>query len=172
MVIPSSDADQISGSATNRQSSKDPLSPAPKPIRNVSFDDDGVQFNIYPSSDEFSQEEVEAAWFSKAELHSIERGNSYTIFLLENRKSINERRYCSRGLEDETEESKREVTERVQAARAVVLNQQSIHREQGSSDPESIAALYGKVSSHHVIKAHMRAKDDQNFCLGGCFITT
>lgn len=170
--MPSPDAKKISGSSADSQSSKDPRSQEQKRIRTVSFDDDGVQCHGYSSSDKLSQEEVEAAWFTKAELHSIERGNSYTIFLMENRKPINERRYCARGLEDEMEEGKKEVTELVQAARAVVLNQQSIQREQGNFDPESIAALYGKVSSQRVTQAHMRAIEDQNFGAGGYFLTT
>ena len=114
-----------------------------------------------------SKEESQAIWYDNTELNQIQRENGYTVFMLEKGRTINEKRYCPRGLEGETETGKAHSSAAVQAAQAAVFDLQASQRSLGVDNSELIAATYRERSSKSIQEAHQHAIADEKEALDG-----
>jgi hypothetical protein len=95
-----------------------------------------------------SHEEIEAAWYSRAESKKILSKIRKTIYLMEKRSAkANSDRHCTRGLETLTPEGQGLKQHRRGHARNAVLDEQELQNEIGMPDPELIACLYREESS-------------------------
>ena len=93
--------------------------------------------------------------------HECNERHSYTVFMLEKGRKINENRYCPRGLESETETGKAEAEAKTKAAKAAVLKAQA----EGIDDPEIIANIYSNISSPCLQEAQSNGVADQKAAL-------
>ena len=93
---------------------------------------------------EYSEQEISQCWYSTDEYAKIRRECWYQIEALNSGKTLDGRRYCSRGLEGHTTDGSFIKTRNRKAAIDIVLFAQY---EEGSYDEDNIAVLYRQMTA-------------------------
>lgn len=109
----------------------------------------------------YSDDEIEEAWFSDEEFKNIRKDALFVAELIREGHEISDQ-HCTRGIEMYT--GSREARKRQQrktAIRWALLNEISLQSEEGNIDYDYIAKLYAKASSSCVAKAHALALEDK-----------
>ena len=93
---------------------------------------------------DYSEQEISQCWYSTDEYNKIRRDCWYQIEALNSGKTLNGRKYCSRGLEAHTTDGSFIKTRNRQAAIDIVLFAQY---EEGIYDEDNIAVLYQQMTA-------------------------
>jgi hypothetical protein len=97
--------------------------------------------------DDYSDEEYGNSWYFEEEYHTISQECFKIIMKMARGKRINRKKYSTRGLERMTPEIQDEKDARRREAYLAVQEEQSRQKRQGIYNPETIAALYRKVTA-------------------------
>jgi hypothetical protein len=98
---------------------------------------------LWCPTDGYSDEEMAAAWYSRAELKKIQSKIKKTILLMEaGSPKANSDRHCTRGFGSLTEEGRALKQRRQEDGKTAVLYEQEFQNEVGIPDPELLADLY------------------------------
>jgi hypothetical protein len=94
-------------------------------------------------TDGYSNKEMAAAWYDRAELKKIQSKIKQTFLRMQAGSSkANSDRHCTRGLESLTSEGRALKQRRREDAKNAVLDEQEFQNEVGIPDPELLADLY------------------------------
>ena len=124
-----------------------------RPKKTVSFST-CVKVRTTIHINDYTHEEIKAAWYAKEETSMICQDISTTIQLMFNGIDINEKYYCKRGLECLTLEGAKSKREKRRAAWDAVLNEQIDQQHHGVCDDGKIASIYMASAS---IQSHIHA---------------
>jgi hypothetical protein len=114
-------------------------SPKASKKRPISFSNTAVLCR----TDGYSDEEMTAAWYSRAELKNILFQIKKTLLLMEaGSPKANSDRHCTRGLASLTPEGRALKQRRREEAKTAVLDEQEFQNEVGFPDLELLADLY------------------------------
>jgi hypothetical protein len=104
-----------------------------------------VHFTL--SRDDYSPEELRAAWFQQEEYARITKDCCKQVSKMEDGEILKDKKYCSRGLEPHTRLCS--ITKRAnrKLAFSAVLDEQEEQQLLGVVDDEAIGQLYNRVSS-------------------------
>jgi hypothetical protein len=112
---------------------------------------------------DFSPEEIAASWMSDAEYTDTKIDMSKQILRVEEGRTMSDRRYCSRGLEQYTRANAFTRRENIQHCVRVVLREQDEQQNTGEFDENRIAeALHGVSSSCHMWAAVVGLRDQRD----------
>ena len=78
-----------------------------------------------PPIHHMTNEEWNATYYDGMDYHRMDRDNGYVVYMIENNRPINHKRYCVRGLEHETNCGKNKLIQRIQQAQLSVFRIQS-----------------------------------------------
>jgi hypothetical protein len=116
-------------------------------------------------TDGYSDEEMAAAWYSRAELKKIQSKLKKTLLLMEvGSPKASSDRHCTRGLGSLTPEGRALKQRRKEDAKTAVLYEQEFQNEVGIPDPELLADLYfeeARVSLAMAISMGRGAADEE-----------
>jgi hypothetical protein len=115
---------------------------------------------------DFSSEELEAAFFSEEEYFQISKRCHKQIDRMDHGETLKDRKYCARGLEAHTGiGSITKSKSRAQSIRAV-LQEQDVQIRQGVLDEEAIGVMYHDVTSSCQMWASVIGLRDQHAAEG------
>ena len=111
---------------------------------------------------DYTQREIEATWYSKAEKEHIRREILQTVQLMESGRiaDIDDVVYCQRGLEFRTDQGARLRQGNKDLSREAVLDEQDFQECSGYSDIEAIASVYSEISYQCRVAALMMGLSD------------
>ena len=114
------------------------------------------------SRDDYSEEELRACFYNKAEYSEMVVDTMLTAAFLCIDEDLPETdTICRRGVDDATLESTQERRDRRQQAKWAVLYGQQLQRLQGDRDPYSLATAYKSVSRESSVLARFQGMRDQ-----------
>ena len=115
--------------------------------------------------DDFTNEQVEATWYTPDEFKMMKRDVHITVKMM----SRNERLgidQCVRGLEHKTREGRqRRMMNQIESISAV-MDEQDLQRLDGTYDDERIARVYKSYTVHCAASAHFHGLSDQRVATG------
>ena len=111
---------------------------------------------------DYTQREIEATWYSKADMEPIRREILQTVQLMESGRTadIDDVIYCQRGLEFRTEQGARLRQRNKDLSREAVLDEQDFQECSGYSDIEAIASVYVHSTYQCQVAAHILGLTD------------
>ena len=130
--------------------------------KSVSFNPN-VRVRLTMSLDRYTQDEVEASWYSQEEYSDIRKECTKQIYMLNCGKTLRDKKYCSRGLEKFMEENAIAIADRRERAMDSVLMLQDFFDEQQQLQQDSnvIARCYREITRSSQLLAIERASKDQ-----------
>jgi hypothetical protein len=112
--------------------------------------------------DEYTDEEIEAIWFSQEEYAEIKAGYQETVFLMESGEKLDPKHQTSRGLEYRTQEGAWARYENKRDSYNAVLDEQDRQWQAEADDYDAISKIYIDTSSKKCAEAAAaRAKKDE-----------
>lgn len=146
--------------STTEQSTMLPCNPlADKPKKSVSFSE-SARMKKHIHIKNFTQEEIDACWFTEAELSQSRREIDYTIELMTRGEDIDASKYCTRGLECCTPQGAATKTQNKIDAWDSVMDEQDKQFSTGINDIDSLSMVYIQSSwSCQVSAAAMASLD-------------
>jgi hypothetical protein len=132
---------------------------ANQPKKSVSFSE-SARMRQYIHINNFSLKEIEASWFTKAELSQSRKEVVYTIELMTSGEDIDESKYCTRGLECRTPQGAAIKNQKKIAAWDRVMEEQHKQYRMGINDEDSLAMVYIQCSFSCQVSAAVLAASD------------
>lgn len=74
-----------------------------------------------PPIHHMTTDEWKATYYDQVDYHRMDRENGYVVYMIENNRPINPKRYCIRGLEHETNCGKNKLIQRIKQAQMSVF---------------------------------------------------
>ena len=134
---------------------------SPKPKKSVSFHSI-VRASKVLHINNYTDEEIEATWYSDSDYAMMKADNRYTAQLfVSGMVQGDDDQYCRRGLESYTPDGSRRRKSNRAAATAAVLDEQDEQFDEGVFEPEYIAQVYKFESEHCQVLANTIALADQ-----------
>jgi hypothetical protein len=112
------------------------------------------------SRKDFTPEEIQACWYNDEGNQRIFRYCSKEIRKMNEESKLQDKKYCSRGLESHTTVGAASKRRNVSLAINAVLDEQMIQWEEGIFDEDTIAAIYFKASSSCQLWANIVGRRD------------
>jgi hypothetical protein len=128
--------------STTEQSTMLPCNPlADKPKKSVSFSE-SARMKKHIHINDFTQEEIDACWFTESELSQSRQEISYTIDLMTRGEDIDASKYCTRGLECRTPQGAAIKVQTKIDAWDSVMDEQDRQFSLGINDVDSLSMVY------------------------------
>lgn len=129
-------------------------------MKNVTFEPSKNETQYVPTLEEYSKEELEAMFYSKADCALGYQEAERTVKKLSKGKRLKEDKYCSRGLETIF------PGKNIQRRHLVTEIYKAIFEEQrsqaiGSQDPEVLAHIYMTLTQQSQLNARLIAERDE-----------
>ena len=135
-----------------------PLSPISK--RSVSFSP-YVHVKRTLHINNYSLEEIEASWYDQADFQRMRDEDDVIVQMMEKRQTIDEAKYCTRGLEFRTTQGAQQRLRNKAEARDAVLDEQDVQWTMGMTNPQALSSVYAELCKHCSITATMIGRMDE-----------
>ena len=129
-------------------------------FKKVSFHND-VSVRLTPGLDSFAEDEIAAAWYSRAELQDIRSGVRNEVKMLTSEVGATASEIEPRGLESFLPEGLARKQLRREVARDAVLDEQEYQWRRASDDPELLADIYFERTRDSATAARWQGLVDQ-----------
>jgi len=106
-----------------------------------------VQGHLILGLDRYTDDELKACWYTEEENKQIEQDMMKELHMMVHGKILQDKKYCSQGLEQYLPENAIPKSENRRTAADVVLKEQSRHYETQEHYEEAIATVYKNISS-------------------------
>ena len=146
---------------------RDALVSSPDPSaaqkRKVAFSPKIQLIGVVPAISDFTQEEIEANWYTENEFELIRKAYLFIVKLMEKTRPFqdDDEELCSRGLESRTRDGARRRKRDVETAIDAVLSEQERQWEGSFYNAKQLATVYRQATAQACMAAYVRAQKDE-----------
>jgi hypothetical protein len=121
---------------------------------------------------DYTPDEIRATWYATEDYQKIERQCQKEIRKINKGGELRDKKYCSRGLEGQTDAGFASKMRNRMSSWNAVLDEQLLQWDQGVFDEDTIAEIYIRASSSCQMWANFVGQQDQKAILGSLSSTS